>query len=231
MKECEFCEQEFEDETELHLHWGEKHEEELNSHQEEKVKKAEREKDKEAQRKKAKRKEYRNYAILGVILVGLIGGGAMVVPQLTSSLSGPSGNIGPAGSAHYHADFSVVVNGEEIDFSQRKYQVVSNKAHVEGGNGDVVHAHATGAHFRFFLRTLGFDYNSTYLQTPSERYETGNGNEVSMFVNTAEDWREIEPTDFRFETGDRILLTYGNYTEEEISDLQSQVTSQSESMS
>lgn len=227
MVECEYCEEEFDDETELHIHWGEEHEDELNSHDKEKVKKAEREKDKEAQRKKAKRKEYRNYAILGVIIVGLVGAGAMIAPELTETFSGGEGNIGAAGSAHYHADFSVVVNGEEIDFSQSKYQVVSQKAHVEGGDGDVVHAHASGAHFRFFLRTVGFDYNSTFLQTPGERYAESDGNEVRMFVNTAEDWREIEPDDFKFETGDRILLTYGNYTEEEISDFQGRVTSRS----
>jgi len=231
MVECEFCEEEFEDETELHLHWEEKHEEELNSHQEEKIKKAKREKKKERERKRAKRKEYRNYAVLGVILVALVGGGAMVAPQLTSSMPEAPGNIGPAGSAHYHADFSVVVDGEEIDFSRSEYQVVSSKAHVEGGNGDVVHSHATGAHFRFFMRTLGFDYNSTFLQTPGDTYREGENGEVRMFVNTDEDWREIEPTDFRFETGDQILLTYGNYTEEEIGELQSQVTTQSQSMS
>jgi hypothetical protein len=228
MLDCEYCDKEFDNETELHIHWGEEHEDELNSHQQEKVKKAEREKDKQRQRKKAKRKEYRNYALMGVLLIGLVAGGAALAPKL-SFLSGGSGNLGATGSAHYHADFSVAIEGEEVDFSQSRYQVVSNKAHVEGGNGDVVHAHATGAHFRFFLRTLGFDYNATYLKTPNEEYYE-NGKQVRMFVNTAGDWREIEPKDFRFETGDRILLTYGNYTEEEISDLQSAVTSQSDSL-
>lgn len=228
MTECEYCDEEFEDKTELHIHWGEEHEDELNSHEQEKVKKAEREKDKESQRKQAKRKEYKNYAIMGVLLVGLIAGGAALAPNL-SFLAGGSNNIGAAGSAHYHADFSVVIEGEEVDFSQSDYQVVSQKAHVEGGNGNVVHSHATGAHFKFFLNTLNFDYNETYLKTPNEEYYE-NGKQIRMFVNTASDWREIDPAPFRFETGDKILLTYGNYTEEEISDLQSSVTSQSESL-
>lgn len=230
MVECEYCDEEFEDETELHLHWGEEHEDEITSHEEEKVKKAEREKDKEKQRKKAKRKEYRNYALMGVLLVGLVAGGAAIAPNL-SFLSNPGGSdLGPAGSAHTHADFMVYVNGEPVDFSQAKYQVVSQKVHVEGGNGNVVHGHATGATFRYFMRSVGFDYNATYLKTPEEEYYE-NGKQVRMFVNTAGDWREIEPKAFRFKTGDRILLTYGNYTEEEIGEFQSSVTQESEGMS
>lgn len=228
MTECEYCDEEFEDETELHIHWGEEHEDEITSHEKEKVKKAEREKNKESQRKKAKMKEYRNYALLGVILVGLVGGGYLLMPD--EAVFSSSGNIGPAGSAHYHADFSVVINGEEIDFSQAQYQVVSQKAHVEGGNGNVVHAHASRATFGYFMRSVGFDYNATYLSTPGQEYYETNGSEVRMFVNTESDWREIEPSDFEFNTGDQILLTYGNYTEEEIGDFQSQVTSQSENL-
>ena len=230
MTECEFCEKEFDEKTELHIHWGEEHENELNSHQQEKVKKAQRKREKEKQQKKAKRKEYRNYAIMGVLIIGLIAGGAAIAPKL-SFLSGGSGSIGAAGSAHTHADFLVYVNGEPIDFSQPKYQVVSQKAHVEAGNGNVVHGHATGATFKYFMNSLEFDYNATYLKTPEqEYYETGE-KEAQMFVNTAGDWREIEPKAFEFETGDKILLTYGNYTEEEISEFQNSVTSQSGSMS
>jgi hypothetical protein len=230
MVECEYCEEEFETEQELHIHWGEEHEDDITSHEKEKVKKAEREKDKQKQRKKAKRKEYRNYALMGVLLVGLVAGGAFLAPKL-GFLSNPAGsNLGPAGSAHTHADFMVYVNGEPVDFSQAKYQVVSQKAHVEGGNGNVVHGHATGATFGYFMESVGFEYNATYLKTPDEEYYE-NGKQVRMFVNTAGDWREIEPKAFQFETGDRILLTYGNYTEEEIGEFQSSVTQQSEGMS
>ena len=58
MVECEFCEEEFEDERELHAHWRE-HEDELNSHQKEEMKKAERKKEEEKARKRKKRKQRR----------------------------------------------------------------------------------------------------------------------------------------------------------------------------
>ncbi|MFB6114883.1 MAG: hypothetical protein ABEK04_01215 [Candidatus Nanohalobium sp.] len=230
MVECDFCEEEFDDKTELHLHWEEEHEDELNSHQEEKVKKAKREKKKREQQKKAQYKQYSYYAISIIALVGLVAGAYVFMPKGAVLSGSGNQNIGPAGSAHTHADFMVVVNGEPIDFAKRKYMVVSNKAHIEAMNGDVVHGHATGATFKFFLNSLGFDYNATYLKTPSQTYYE-NGKEVRMFIETGGDWREIEPKAFEFSSGDRILLTYGNYTEKEISNFQGAVTDQSSSMS
>lgn len=230
MVECDYCEKEFDDKNDLHLHWEEEHEDELNSHEEEKVKKAKREKEKQEQRKKAQYRQYSYYAISIIALVGLAGAAYVFMPQGAILSGSGDSDLGPAGSAHTHADFKVIVNGEQIDFAKREYMVVSNKVHIEGMNGNVVHGHATGSNFKFFMNSLGFDYNATYLKTPDQEYYE-NGKQVQMFVNTGGDWREIEPKAFRFESGDRILLTYGNYTEEEISSFQSSVTAQSGSMS
>lgn len=71
MVECEFCGEEFESEAELHVHWGEEHEEELNSHQEEKVKKAERKIESEKESKKEWRKKMAIRGVIGVVAVGL----------------------------------------------------------------------------------------------------------------------------------------------------------------
>lgn len=229
MVECDYCEEEFEDKRALHLHWGEEHEDEINSHEQEKVKKAKREKEKDKQRKRAQYRQYSYYVISIIALVGLGAAGYLLMPE-GAVLDNSETDIGPAGSAHTHADFLVVIDGDTIDFSQRQYQVVSDKAHVEGGNGRVVHGHAEGATFRFFLNSLGFDYNATYLETPGEQYFE-NGKQVKMFVDTSGDWREIEPKALEFSTGDRILLTYGNYSSSEIEEFQNAVTEQSASMS
>jgi protein-disulfide isomerase len=82
MTECSFCGEEFDSKRELHLHWGEEHEDELNSHKEEKVKKAERSAEEEEKQKKRKRRKMGFYgfsAVLGLAIVGLI------IPQLISS--------------------------------------------------------------------------------------------------------------------------------------------------
>ncbi|MFB6114884.1 MAG: DsbA family protein [Candidatus Nanohalobium sp.] len=81
MTECEFCGEEFDSDRELHIHWGEEHEDELNSHQEEKVKKAKREEEDE---KKAKKSRRRNLMFKGLTAVSLLIFVGLVLPQVLS---------------------------------------------------------------------------------------------------------------------------------------------------
>lgn len=219
MANCRFCEKTFDTEHELHLHWRE-HEDELNSHQKEKVKKAERTEE-EQERYRRKQREKYVYAAIGVIaLLGFAAGAYTLMPEATQQTE----NIGPAGSGHYHADFAVYIEGEKFDFSERSYQVVDQRAHVEGLSDDVVHAHASGVTFGYFLETLGWEYNETALQTRSQTYLEEKGKEVRMFVDDGSGWKEVEPQDYLFDDGDRVLLAYGDYTEQEITDMQKSVT-------
>lgn len=76
MSECKYCGEEFDSKEELHIHWGEEHEDELSSHDQEKVKKAKRKREERSQDKMRKRKQYAGYALggaLALILVGLVG--------------------------------------------------------------------------------------------------------------------------------------------------------------
>ncbi len=76
MTECNFCDKEFDSKEDLHIHWGEEHEDELNSHQKEKVKKAERKQEEKKQKKMAKRKKLGGQLLAGtaaLIVVGLLG--------------------------------------------------------------------------------------------------------------------------------------------------------------
>lgn len=86
MVKCSFCEKEFDNKIDLHLHWGEKHEDELNSHKKEKVKKAKRKKKERKEQKNAERKKMAGMGLAGfgaLIVIGLLGS------QLVSS--GPQG--------------------------------------------------------------------------------------------------------------------------------------------
>ncbi|MFB6190032.1 MAG: DsbA family protein [Candidatus Nanohaloarchaea archaeon] len=82
--ECDFCGEEFEEERNLHLHWGNEHEKELNSHQEEKVKKAERKQQERDEKRKKERRKLAGWAFAGVIGLAFI---AAVGPQLVSSFN------------------------------------------------------------------------------------------------------------------------------------------------
>lgn len=81
MNDCEFCDEEFSSERKLYLHWGEKHTDELNSHQEEKVKKAKREQENEKEAKSSKR---RNLMFKGLTAVSLLIFVGLVLPQVLS---------------------------------------------------------------------------------------------------------------------------------------------------
>lgn len=81
MKECKFCDEEFDSEREMHIHWGEEHGDELNSHQKEKVKKAEREKENQKEAKSSRR---RSLLLKGLTGVTLIIFAVLVLPQIMS---------------------------------------------------------------------------------------------------------------------------------------------------
>lgn len=75
MVECKYCDEEFDSEREMHLHWGEEHEDELNSHDEEKVKKAEREKSEKKEAAMRRRKQMLGWGFagtLGIVVIGII---------------------------------------------------------------------------------------------------------------------------------------------------------------
>ncbi|MFQ3307916.1 MAG: protein-disulfide isomerase [Candidatus Nanohaloarchaea archaeon] len=73
MVECDFCGEKFDNKARMHVHWGEKHEDELNSHQKEKVKKAERIKEEEKSEVMARRKRLAGYGLGGTLTVLLLG--------------------------------------------------------------------------------------------------------------------------------------------------------------
>lgn len=87
MNNCEFCDKSFDSERELHIHWGEEHEEDLNSHQKEKSKKARREKEEERDRKKTNR---RNLFLKGLTGISILIFAVLVLPQILAMFkSGP----------------------------------------------------------------------------------------------------------------------------------------------
>lgn len=81
MVECDFCGEDFENEARMHVHWGEEHEDELNSHEKEKVKKAKRIKEEEKSEVMARRKRLAGYGLGGTLAVILIGFIALQVVQ------------------------------------------------------------------------------------------------------------------------------------------------------
>ncbi len=55
---------------------------------------------------------------------------------------------------HKHALFHVVVNGSELSFTNKKFQLNSEYAHLENNESSIVHTHAKGVTWKNFLNTI-----------------------------------------------------------------------------
>lgn len=176
-----------------------------------------RKRDKEDRRKgkrhsEARNKRIRGVAIFGVIIAVIAGGSYFAI---SGALSGPS--IGPLNSTHDHADFIVYINGESLDFSLEQFQVRSAYVHLEGGDGEVIHMHAINVNLGFLFQTLGMRLTSTSLSIQGGQvYENGAGRELKVYVN---DVRIDNPANYIVQALDKILIIYGDETEEEIAAL------------
>jgi len=144
MAECNFCDKEFENKVDLHVHWGQEHEDELNSHQKDKVKKAERKKNEKIEKKNAERKKKAGMVLAGVgalVVIGLLGSQLINM----NSASGTPGELTIEDEpmlGNPDANITIVEFGDFqcpycAQFSQQTYpQIVNN--YIETGQVNMV---------------------------------------------------------------------------------------------
>lgn len=164
-----------------------------------------------------RKKRRKSIKTIGLPILGVIAIIAVVSIFLYAPNLPPTG-VGAIGSAHTHAAFLVKVNGENIDFSQPQYQVVSDYIHVENGDGTTLHRHATNVTFAEFLKSVKMDIdeeNNCLDFTNGTQYCNNNDNQLRTFVNGS-------PTDsisdYVINDSDRLLVIYGNETEEQLTE-------------
>ncbi len=135
----------------------------------------------------------------------------------------PPSGFGALGSAHTHAAFLVKVNGENIDFSQPQYQVVSDYIHVENGDGTTLHRHATNVTFADFLKSVKMDLdeeNNCLVFTNDDTQYCNNdndNNQLRTLVNGNPTSTE-SISNYVINDNDRLLVMYGNETEEQLTE-------------
>jgi protein-disulfide isomerase len=140
--------------------------------------------------------------------------------QIDSAIENyPVSGSEPATPYHAHFDFKVIADGKEFDFSESKYQESKDNpldadAHFHDGNGKIVHLHKRDISLGQFLQSLKFTLTKTCLITdPKTSYCSGGDKTLKVFVNEKEntDYENYIPKDL-----DRILITYGKYSESEL---------------
>ncbi len=150
--------------------------------------------------------------ILGIIIVAAVAIGKVL-------LESGAPEIGVVGGIHYHADFALYINGERYNFSQEKYMSMENKslsnfAHFHDMKGNIIHKHASGITLGFFLETLGMKLTDTCLSLDNGISYCNEGDkELKMYVNGK---HNDEFADYDIQDEDKILLSYGDESEEGI---------------
>ncbi|MDZ7728714.1 MAG: hypothetical protein U5Q44_11245 [Dehalococcoidia bacterium] len=121
-------------------------------------------------------------------------------------------------TVHWHADLAIVINGESIDFGQEQFistedDPLAESSHIHDPRHSVVHVHLEQTTWREFLSTLGFQLGDNILTTPDgEEYVEGEGGEWHYIVNGV----AIDSLQQQYIGDlDRVLMVFGDLSEEE----------------
>lgn len=129
--------------------------------------------------------------------------------------------IGALRSTHQHADIKVYINGQSIDFSQKRYQLAARFIHFEEGIGDVIHTHATGLALGHLFKSLGMDFNNNCIVFERQSYCSNGGKTLKFYVNRQPN---KEFGNYVVRELDKILISYGIEDEAELQNQLNSVT-------
>ncbi|MCI0559981.1 MAG: hypothetical protein MN733_15940 [Nitrososphaera sp.] len=156
----------------------------------------------------ASRRRNRKYMMIIIPIIA-----AIAVASVAAAVLAPKG-FGALGSAHEHAVFEVRLDGNVIDFSQSQYQVQSQFIHVENRDGTTLHRHSTDVPVGEFFRSVGMDIrDECFIHDNGDQYCEAGDKQLRYFVNGTE---SSSIMDYILRENDRILINYGNDTQEEL---------------
>lgn len=168
---------------------------------------------------KQSRTKKKNLLIAVGVLIGIaaiVGWSAYVFVDSTTIQSAPGGpkGAGSLGSDHQHASLLVRVFGDKFDFSVPAYQFKSAWIHFEGRDGNTVHRHATGVSLGYLFDSLRIHVDDKCFVFPDGREFCSNDQYTLKFYINHEKVSDIR--DYVINEGDRILVSYGGETQDEI---------------
>jgi molybdopterin converting factor small subunit len=142
----------------------------------------------------------------GALVVGLLG----LVLFLVLSSGGGSGSSIDAqqqpqnvGSVHTHGTIEMVVDGQQVDFSQGKYQLQADAFHFERGVGTRWHVHAQEVTFEWAMASLGIDVTESTVTYEGATYRDSDSNtNVTVTVNG----ESVTPSEYVLREGDEIRI-------------------------
>ena len=143
---------------------------------------------------------------------------------MSGDAPGAPENAGKLGDEHIHASMLVRVFGDKFDFSLPNYQIKSSWIHFENSDGDTVHRHASGVELEFLFNSMGIGIDEECFTFPDGRAFCNNDDySLKYFINhkKVNDIREYIVME-----DDRILISYGNESQEVIEQQLAELDSQ-----
>ena len=181
--------------------------------------------DKVAEQTKVKRKNNLKAAGILALIAIIVGFAGFEFINLDSSAPGAPPGAGNLGDEHEHASLLVRIFGDKFDFDSPAYQIKSSWIHFEDSDGTTIHRHSSGVTLDYLFANIGISIDNECYKFPDGRqFCTNEDYSLKYFINH-EPVKDIN--DYVLEDGDRILITYGSETpeqiEEQLMELDSQV--------
>jgi len=176
--------------------------------------------------KRTKEKRKTTLMALGILaLIGVIVGySGYVFVTMDSNVPGAPPGAGKLGSEHIHSSLLVRIFGDKFDFAVPSYQIKSSWIHFEDSDGTTIHRHATGIETGYLFETLNIGIDSKCFIFPDGRqFCTNEDYSLKYYINHQ---RVSDINDYIFEDGDRILITFGSETPEQIDEQLKELDSQ-----
>ena len=177
-----------------------------------------------AKRGKEKRK---NLMIALGVLAGIgaiVGYSAFIFATTTTNAPGAPPGAGPLGDEHEHSSMLVKIFGDKFDFSLPAYQIKSSWIHFEAQDGTTIHRHASGVTLGYMFESLNIRLNDEcYIFPDGREFCTNEDYSLKFYINHEQ---VTSITDYVFDDGDRILISYGNETPEQMEEQLSELDAQ-----
>jgi len=184
----------------------------------------ERREDVVAKRSKEKRKTALMATGILVLIAVIAGYSSYVFVTMDANAPGAPPGAGKLGGEHEHASLLVRIFGDKFDFSVPSYQIKSSWIHFEESDGTTIHRHASGVTLGYLFDSIniGID-DQCYIFPDGRKFCTNEDYSLKYYINH----KPVNNiNDYIFEDGDRILISFGPETPEQLEQQLAELDSQ-----
>ena len=188
-----------------------------------------------ASRSKNKRKTNLMAAGILALIALIVGYASYEFITMDANIPGAPSGAGKLGGEHEHASLLVRIFGDKFDFSVPSYQIKSSWIHFEESDGTTIHRHSSGVTLEYLFDSLSLIVGKvstdgilkdcfTFPESDGRKFCTNEDYSLKLYINHQ---AVSDLNDYVIEDGDRLLISYGNETEEQINEQLMELDAQS----